>query len=160
VSAGLAVGTFCGLLFGVGTGDGGPPSAGARDAGAAAPDAAVVAVVDVAPDAAEVADVEEDAGSGVADDPEIPVATLTFKVSPPGLEVEITVDNETVEDNSVELELEEGKKTVKIVAKAKGFRTLEKRLSVDRSQTVPLLMRKKGGDGPSGPRPPGPIIDL
>jgi hypothetical protein len=164
MAAGLAVGTFCGLLFGVGTGDG-SSSAGAApgsNGGAAVAidaGAAVAIAVDAAPpappvDAAAVAVVADAAAA-----PAVAVKiVLTFKVVPP-VPTEITVDGEKVVGTTHEITVEDGARTVKIVAKAKGFRTHEKEFAVSKDMVVPIALKKRV-DGPAPQGPSGPIIDL
>jgi hypothetical protein len=155
VSAGLAVGTFCGLLFGVGTGDGAKAAGTGTGTGAAvAPiDAgAAVAPVDAAPPPPD-AGVPVDAAAAAA-----VKVVLTFKVVP-AVPTEITVDGVKVEGTTFEVVLEDGARTVKIVAKAKGFRTHEKEFAVTKDMVVPIALKKRA-DGPSPQGPSGPIIDL
>jgi hypothetical protein len=181
VSAGLAVGTFCGLLFGLGTPhDSAPAAQGSKDGakpdgtaskdgqgGAKAPDdkkpdqvAAGAVDAGAAPaDAAQAVVVTPDAGAPAVAKAR---AVLTFKVVP-AVPTEITVDGEKVAGDTFEVELEGGSKTVKVVAKASGYKTVEKEFSVTKDMSVPLPMRKRGtGGAEDRPRPPGkgPIIDL
>lgn len=164
MAAGLAVGTFCGLLFGVGTGDG-SSSAGAApgsNGGAAVAidaGAAVAIAVDAAPPAPPV---DAAAAAVIADAAAAPAVAvkivLTFKVVPP-VPTEITVDGEKVVGTTHEVTVEDGARTVKIVAKAKGFRTHEKEFAVSKDMVVPIALKKRV-DGPAPPGPSGPIIDL
>jgi hypothetical protein len=163
VSAGLAVGTFCGLLFGVGTG-GGSSTAGAApgsDAGAAVVQAAPIDAGAVAVAAFDAAPPPPDAGAGVVQIDAALAAVkvvITFKVVP-AVPTEITVDGEKVVGTTHEVVLEDGARTVKIVAKAKGFRIHEKEFAVTKDMVVPIALKKRG-DGPSPQGPSGPIIDL
>src|SRR4029079_3601937 len=93
------------------------------DAGAASGGADAAQAVVVTPDAA------------------VPAAAkakvvLTFKVVP-AMPTEITVDGEKVDGDTFEVELEGGSKTVKVVAKANGFRTLEAEVLLTQDTTVP-----------------------
>jgi hypothetical protein len=158
MSAGLAVGTFCGLLFGVGTG-GGSTSAGAapggNDGAAVAIDAG--AAVDAAPPPPVDAAVALVADAAAA--PAVAVKiVLTFKVVP-AVPAEITVDGEKVAGLTHEVTVEDGARTVKIVAKARGFRTHEKEFAVTKDMVVVLSLKKRV-DGPTPQAPTGPIIDL
>jgi hypothetical protein len=159
MAAGLAVGTFCGLLFGVGTG-GGATAAGNDGAGAAiAIDAGTVAAaaVDAAPPPPPV-DAAVAIVADAAAEPAVAVkVVLTFKVVP-AVPVEITVDGEKVVGMTHELTVEDGARTVKIVAKARGFRTHEKEFAVTKDMVVAIALKKRTDPGPQGPS--GPIIDL
>jgi hypothetical protein len=156
VSAGLAVGTFCGLLFGVGTGG------GSGTAGAAPGSDAGVGVVQTAPiDAGAAIDAAPPPpDAGVTADAALAAVkvVITFKVVP-AVPTEITVDGEKVVGTTHEVVLEDGARTVKIVAKAKGFRIHEKEFAVTKDMVVPIALKKRS-DGPSPQGPSGPIIDL
>lgn len=170
VSAGLAVGVFAGLLFGVGTGEvaaqsrrvgpngeiltfdvgteeyeGPDKVALAADAGPVTPDAA-------APDAPAV-----DAA------PAIKLAHVSFSVTPAGTVAKITVDGKPVEGD-LEVDITGGAKTVEVVAKAAGFRDFKKKITVDKdgAQTIDLVKRPVVPSNGNGGRRPenGGKIDI
>jgi hypothetical protein len=170
VSAGLAVGVFAGLLFGLGTGEDAQASRRARSgSGSAAPTIDVssdeefeetVKVAVVTPDAGP-----GDAGPGSGSDgggsqhSAIKVAHVTFAVMPPGAPAKITVDGKPVETEA-EIDISAGPKTVELVVKAPGFRDFKKNVAIsqDDALTVELVKRPSGntssGTGTPTPRPP------
>ncbi|HVK73939.1 MAG TPA: hypothetical protein VM734_11500, partial [Kofleriaceae bacterium] len=103
-------------------------------------------------------------GAGGAPAVAITKVIVTFKPSVPT--AEITVDGKDVVDNRYELEVETGKKkTIKIVAKATGYRTYEKSLAVgaDIEHVIKMARRSSGGGGGGGGgggNGPGDKIDL
>lgn len=184
VSAGLAVGVFAGLLFGVGTGEVSASSGrragsgtgtgevavfdvgteeyeGADKIAAAAADAGPV-TPPVTPDGGVPATTPD--GGTVAGDgsgsgsavPAIKLAHVTFTVTPAGTPAKITVDGKLVE-GEVEIDISAGAKTVEVVAKASGFRDFKKKISIakDETQTIDLIKRPVGVPTNTGRRPEG-----
>lgn len=166
VSAGLAVGVFAGLLFGLGTGD--EVQAGSRViiAGKATGE-----VFDVGIDEYEGPDVVATPDAGPIDAPPVDAAPTTklahiaLVLMPPGVTAEITADGKPV-DSEVEVDITDGAKTVELVVKAAGFRDFKKQLSVgkDDTLTIELVKRSTGSSGTRPPRPPKPpgggLIDI
>jgi hypothetical protein len=64
-----------------------------------------------------------------------------------------------VSGDSFEVTLEDGARTVKVVAKAKGYRTSERQFAVTKDMVVPIQLRKRTPND-NTPTPQGPIIDL
>jgi hypothetical protein len=158
VSAGLAVGVFCGLLFGVGTGNkdavaapsgnnvkkGGEadaeakPEPGAAPAGLGATKAQPVAkpaagsgsppAVAAAGSAAPAAGAG--AGSAKPAVEEKKVIKLTFKLKPESAEkdAKITIDGKDI--TGLATEIPGDTKSMKVEIKANGFRTLEKKQDI------------------------------
>lgn len=175
VSAGLAVGVFAGLLFGLGTGEvaaqsrrigpngeiltfdvgteeyeGPDKVALTPDAGPVTPDGGVLTAT---PDA------------GVVDAaPTIKLAHVTFTVTPPGTVAKITADGKPVE-GELEVDITGGAKDIEIVAKAAGFRDFKKKITVDKdgAQTIDLVKRPvvpNNGNGGRRPNNGGGKIDI
>ena len=162
VSAGLAVGVFAGLLFGVGTGEVSAAAPRRIDAnGAPIPVFDVgteefsgterVAVVDAGPPPVI------DAGPAIdapPPEPTIKLATVTFVILPAGAPAKITVDGKPVETEA-EIDITAGPKSVEIAIKAAGFRDFKKKFTIagDESQTIELVKRPVGGGTPNPGRP-------
>lgn len=158
VSAGLAVGVFCGLLFGVGTGKnaaiaapsasnvkkaGEPepkPEPGAAPAGLGATKAAPVvkpgagsaAPAGSPPAVAAAGSAAPATGSGAAKPAveEKKIIKLTFKLKPEAAEkdAKITIDGKDIAGLSTEIPGDT--KSMKIEIKSNGFRTLEKKQDI------------------------------
>lgn len=209
VSMGVAVGTFCGLYFGLGTktdeaaadpsgevatgsgsegsgsaavtpdptGSGSGSSEGSGsgsavvaattdDAGAGSGSAVVAATVDAgAGSGSAVAVVTVDAGAGSGSsaggaEPALTEATVQFSVIPPTAEV--MVDGKPVDGGVITVALTNGKKSVKITAKASGYRSFEKKMTIEGDQLVSFKMQRRGGGSSnSGSNSgPGEKIDL
>ncbi|MCX5741222.1 MAG: hypothetical protein NT062_01845, partial [Proteobacteria bacterium] len=172
MSAGLAMGTFCGLLFGLGTGVVGasPSKLGGLAKSTEAETKPDVAKPDVAkptepvkteaakPEPAKTEPAKPEtaatgsgsattvaAGSGSAvktEPPAIKSAKLTFSVKPDGAKT-ITVDGKDVKDGAIEVALDGGaKKSVKIVIKAAGFQDYEKTYEVGGDQRFEAELTK------------------
>ncbi|HEY5933542.1 MAG TPA: hypothetical protein VIU61_02845 [Kofleriaceae bacterium] len=180
VSAGLAVGVFCGLLFGLGT-DGGEataaPSTGnnvkAKDKDevpeAFAPTQSPVDKNKPGKPADGSATVaagsgSDAAGSGSAGSatPAIVKTKVTIEVKPEAAAklAKITIDDKEIEGNSTELELGDKKRMMKVVVKASGYREakLEKELD-PKVETYAIeipLTKKSSSSGSSGSRPTVP----
>lgn len=186
VSAGLAVGVFAGLLFGLGTGEVAASSGkriigsngeviafdvgteeyeGSDKVAVATPDAGVptttpdAGVPTTTPDAGAA---PADAGSGSAV-PAIKLAHIAFVITPPGVTAKITVDGKAVEGDA-EIDISAGAKNVEVVAKAVGFRDFKKKISVgkDESLTIDMIKRpvgtpSNGNNGNGGKRNDGKI---
>jgi len=188
VSAGLAVGTFCGLLFGVGTGDDEASAATGEVASAAdpaptEPPAEPTPPTPPTPPPAEPAQLAEPttppaepatdvaaAGAGSAV-PAVQKATLTVELTPQAVadKATITVDGAQIEGSSLELELPaSGKKEVEVVVKASGYKTVEQKVEVEGDVTVKLELVKRPSSKSGGVRPPkrpsrppgGGLIDI
>nr|MBP6632959.1 PEGA domain-containing protein [Kofleriaceae bacterium] len=166
VSAGLAVGVFVGLLFGVGTGkaeDGDEPVASAGSGSGSGSDQGTAAAGDPAnldrlrsggaPDA-RVVDAGIDAVPAVDAAtldaaPTVVTATLTFDVVP--ADAVVTIDGVAVSGGTSAVELAAGKKVIKLVAKADGYRSYEKTLTVAGDETIAIkLPRRSGGSSGGG----------
>ncbi|MEZ4366934.1 MAG: PEGA domain-containing protein [Kofleriaceae bacterium] len=164
VSAGLGVGVFFGLVLGIGGGTSAPagaPPVAAVTIDAGVPDAApavAAVVVDAAPPPVVIDAAVPDAGP-----PPVPVATLTFEVVPAGADIRLTVDGEAVDGTTSQLELPDGKRTVRVVGRASGYRTFDKKITVRGDQVVDVRLVKRrassGGDDGPGLMDPG-LIDL
>lgn len=181
VSAGLAVGVFCGLLFGLGTDSGeatAAPSTGnnvkAKDkdevpeafAPTQSPAGKPATPGKPADGSATVAvgSGSDAAGSGSAGSatPAVVKTKLTIEVSPEAAAkvAKISIDGKEIEGNALELEDKE-KRTVKIVVKASGYREakLEKEIEPAKAETYTIeipLTKKSSGGGNAGSRPTVP----
>ena len=178
VSAGLAIGVFCGLLFGLGTGDPAmattPPST-ANNVKASLEETPPMTphVATSRPSAAGVTPtVATTAGAGSA---KPPVAAGTVKPAPTRAKIiveltpstilpsaKISVDGADVTGGTLELELGDAeKKQVTLVVKAPGFKDHEQKVEVAGDTTVKIELIKRavaGGTNVNGlkrPPPPG-----
>jgi hypothetical protein len=209
VSAGLAVGTFCGLLFGLGTGE--PASAGTTSSSSSSSstdtksdkpktEPAKAEPVKVAqaepakpaepaktdpakpaepaktdpakpaepaktdpakPDPAKPAEPTKPAEPAKADpvkvaEPMAKKAKLTVELTPDtaAKDAKITVDGKAIDGNALELDLgKTAKKSVKVVVKASGYKTVEQKVDVDGDMAVKIELVKRPA-APAGPRPP------
>jgi len=209
VSAGLAVGVFCGLYFGLGTGkDNDAEAEGAstsKATGATGPKTAAAGTGEVSnfksgeqPDAApKVADGSGSAaagsgsaaagsgsatvagtgtgsgsgattGSGSAT-PAMATVELTFAITPP--EANVTLDGEPVVDGKATISFTGNTKTIRLVAKASGYRSFDKKVTFTKDtagEAIEIKMVKRsssgthtsGGDHDRDRDPPGGLIDL
>lgn len=186
VSAGLAVGVFAGLLFGLGTGE--VAAAGKRsgsatevvssfDVGteeydgsgkvAATPDAGVPAADAGAPADAAVAATDAAPADAAPPDaaPAIKLATVTFAITPAGVAAKITLDGKPVEGEA-QIDISAGAKSVEVVAKAPGFRDFKKKISIGKDESVPIDLIKRpvgtpnSGNGGKRPDNNGGKIDI
>jgi hypothetical protein len=207
VSAGLAVGVFCGLYFGLGTGEpkeaeaqstakasgvSGPQSAaGATDekinfksadkppselaagsgsdtAGSATPPPGTGSATTPPPGTGSATTPPPGTGSATTPPAEVTLE-VTFAVTPE--DAEITVDGQPVTGGKLTITFgDDDKKTVRVVVKAKGYKTSDKKMTFTKdtaSETVEIKLGKKGSSGPRPPRdrdndrePPGGLIDL
>ncbi|MBA3460276.1 MAG: hypothetical protein H0T46_09975 [Deltaproteobacteria bacterium] len=209
VSAGLAVGTFCGLLFGVGLGEEATASpsssetskadekkddttpAKAEPAKVASTEPAKTEPAKTEPAKTEPAKTEpaktepaktepaktepaktepaktEPAKTAV---PAVKKAKLTVELMPaavPG--TKITVDGKAIDGNSIDVDLgKDGKKSVKIVVKASGYKTVEQKVDLDGDIAVKIdLVKRPVSTTPAAPKPPkkkppggGGLIDI
>lgn len=164
VSAGLAVGVFCGLLFGLGTGDKDVQAAPSTGTNAVAktgePDSApppsetkidqsMVGLANKVDPATAGSGSGSAAGSGSAQ-PTIPAAPmkpkLTVELSPPEVAAtaKITVDGKPLEGMTYEVDLAGAdKKEVKVVVKAKDYKEIEQKVVVDNDMTLKLELLKR-----------------
>lgn len=204
VSAGLAVGVFCGLLFGVGipeeataspsTGNNvkaadpteSTPTPSASTTPATKPATPTATVTTPATtgttagtgSATPIAAAGTTAGSGaaatpgtkpaagagsatptVAATPAIKKVKLIVEIKPDTVAAtaKISVDKKEIEGGMTELEIPpDGKKEVKVVVKAAGYKTVEQKVEVEGDVTVKVeLIKRSSGGGSSTPgRPP------
>lgn len=182
VSAGLAVGVFCGLLFGLGTDSGeatAAPSTGnnvkAKDKDdvpeAFAPTQSPVdktKPVKPGDGSATVAvgSGSDAAGSGSAGSaaPAVLKTKMTIEVSPEAAAkiAKISIDGKEIEGSAIELDAgDKTKRMVKIVVKATGYREakLEKEIEPAKAETYTIeipLTKKSSSSGSTGSRPTVP----
>jgi hypothetical protein len=181
VSAGLAVGVFCGLLFGLGTEQAGAttaPSTGnnvkPKDkddvpeafAPTPAPGAGKTVAVAKPADgsAAAVGSGSDAAGSGSAGSamPAILKTKIKIQISPEAAAkvAKITIDDKEITGNSTELEVGDKKKMMKIVVKASGYREAKLEKEIDpKVETYEIEMpmtKRSSGSSNSGSRPTVP----
>jgi len=179
VSAGLAVGVFCGLLFGLGTGkrsDAAPERASnnakrPEDQQVFAPESLANPNVKIPDKNAPKAGSNAVAKAGSADpagsaaEPAIKPTKLIVEIKPETAAqgAKVLVDGKPIEGMSTDIALEPGatKKTVKVLVKASGFKDIEQEVDVEgESVTVKLELSKGrstatagattgGGDGAS-----------
>ena len=186
VSAGLAIGVFCGLLFGVGTGeteakagtteekkfvgtkietsdDGTATSGGV---GPAPPKSVtegtrVTGTIKEPPKAQGSAVATGSAtGSAATVVPTVKVSKVTFTLKPDTVkDAKITVDGVEVANNTIEVPLgDKPKKEVVVLVKAPGFKDFEQKLEVDEGEMKVEypLTKKSSGGGVSAPKRPDP----
>jgi hypothetical protein len=161
VSAGLAVGVFAGLLFGLGTGED-EAHAGRRIGSGSGPIAPVIDISTEEYDGTEKAKpvaLAPDAGPPDAApvtpavvEPAIKIARLTLVIVPPGVSTKVTVDGNPV-DGEVEIDITAGTKTVDLVVKAAGFRDFKKKIPVYGDDTLTIELSKQRPVGTVGPGP-------
>jgi hypothetical protein len=93
-------------------------------------------------------------------------ATLTLDISPAVAGTKVTVDKVEVTGGTTVVELPGGKKKVRVVVKASGYRTFDEDVTLtgDHTLTVKLKKRSSGGGGGGGGTGTGTggggIIDL
>jgi len=123
---------------------------GAVAASSKAPDAGPTETVSAAPDAAP------------ADPPPIAEAKVTFEVSPqPAVEHKdyaLLVDDVAVTTGELTVQLEDGKKKIKVVVTSPGFKKYVRRYTIKRDQELAIKLKKVGRGKPSSG--PGSLIDL
>jgi len=85
----------------------------------------------------------------------------------PLAKTKITVDGAVVENGAAMVELKDGKKTVRVVAKASGYKTYDEKIAMSGDHPLEIKLKKKssgggggGGGGGSGTGSGGPIIDF
>lgn len=161
VSAGLAVGVFCGLLFGVGTGkhsEAAPEKASnnaKRPEDSFTPESMANPNVKIpdknAPKAGSNAAVAAKAGSDAtgsgAAEPAIKPTKLIVEIKPEAAAAgaKVFVDSKPIEGMSVDIPLDPGatKKTVKVLVKAEKYKDIEQEVDVEgESVTVKLELSK------------------
>jgi hypothetical protein len=179
VSAGLAVGVFCGLLFGVGTGkkeaSAAPPSANnvKKEAETNAAPAGFGASTPTPPPVAKTPPTTPAAGSGagsgsataVATTPTTPTAPvkvekkvkLVINIKPEAAAsiAKVTVDGAAIEGMSTDIVGD--KKQVKVEVKAAGYRSAEKKLDLvgdEMTLEIELSKRPSGGTTVHPPKRP------
>ncbi len=163
VSAGLAIGVFCGLLFGVGTGEveakGGTPEEkkfvgtkieGADESASTAGGVGPAPPKSVSDGALVTGKVKEPpkvaigsagsagsaTGSAATVVPTVKISKVTFTLKPDTVkDAKITVDGVDVTNNTIEIALgDKPKKEVTVVVKAAGFKDFEQKLEVDEGE--------------------------
>ena len=77
----------------------------------------------------------------------------------------VTVDGAFVNGGSISIQLKGGKKAVKVVAKASGYRTYDKKMTLTGDSVLNIKMVKRssgggGGGGGGGSPGPGDKIDI
>jgi hypothetical protein len=209
VSAGLAVGVFCGLYFGLGTGQAAEAetdaTGSAKSTGPTGPKSAAGATGEVTnfasgtqPDAAPsdaAPAVVAGTGSGSAATPgtgsgsatpgtgsgsampgtgsgsAVPAAItveLTFAITPTNAQV--TIDGKPVTDGKATISFTGDKKTIRLIAKASGHRSYDKKITLTKDtaeESIEIKLPKRSSSGSSRPPrggndrdPPGGLIDL
>jgi hypothetical protein len=100
--------------------------------------------------------VTPDAGAAAPTDPQPPVVpkltTVTFAIAPPeaAASAKITVDGKDVAGAKLEVEMTD--KPIRVVVKASGYNTYDKRHAVTENATVNVTLKKRSsGGGTSGP---------
>jgi hypothetical protein len=213
VSAGLAVGTFCGLLFGVGLGEEATASpstsetskadekkddttpaktepaktepAKTEPAKVASTEPAKTEPAKTEPAGTEPAKTEPASTVAPAEPaktepaktepaktavPAVKTAKLTVELTPANLAgAKITVDGKAITGNAIDVDLgKTAKKTVKVVVKASGYKTVEQKVDLDSDFAVRIEMVKRPvSTTPATPKPPkkkppggGGLIDI
>ena len=77
----------------------------------------------------------------------------------------VTVDDKPVTGGSIAIELTGGKKSIKVVAKASGYRSYEKKMTITGDSVLNIKMTKRSGGGGGGgtggsSHGPGDKIDI
>jgi hypothetical protein len=175
VSAGLAIGVFCGLLFGVGTGkhSAAAPEKASNNAKRAddsfTPESMANPNVKIpdknAPKAGSAAAVaaragSDAAGSGAAAEPVIKPTKLIVEIKPEAAaqNAKVFVDGKQIEGMSADIPLDPGttKKTVKVVVKAASYKDIDQEVDVEgESVTVKLELSKGRSTPTTSAAPPG-----
>lgn len=165
VSAGLAVGVFCGLLFGVGKESEAVASASAKaevkpepKAGSGA--APATTPKPTTPPPAKGSATVAGAGSAAAGSAAPTIAkpktiklTLTIKPDGAAEDAKLWIDDKEVEGMTIELPA--GKKSVKVEVKSRGYRSIDKKIQLAGGDTaIELEMAKRSSGGGTGERPP------
>jgi hypothetical protein len=186
VSAGLAVGVFCGLLFGLGTGDevqaaGGPAEKkfvsttipGTEDPAATTPSVVPPkSVIDGTTPTPTPTPATGSAGSAVtpatgsaggatitAPEPAIKAAKLKIELKPDAIAAtaKITVDGNEVTGGTYDVTLGDAtKKQVKVVVKASGYKHVEQTVELEEGDTTLKVELVKRSSGGGLKRPPPP----
>lgn len=183
VSAGLAVGVFCGLLFGVGKKSeavAAAPSSGSSEKATDEPKAgrgpapaglgastptppakqappatgsAVGAAGSAAPAAGSAAAAAGSATPTVVEDKTIKL-TVTIKPEGAAADAKLIIDGKPVDGMTVELPAD--KKSVKVEVKSSGYRSVDKKIDIAGGDTaIEFEMAKRPSGGGTGPvRPP------
>jgi hypothetical protein len=180
VACGLAMGVFVGLVVVRGTGEAEgavtatvtPPAPAASSDDKKADDAKA----DTKPDDAKADTKADDAKApapaeppaeppAAAAAPEPPPAAdasavLSFQVNPP--DAVVTVDGVKVAGGKLEVKLVDGKKRVRLVARADGYKSYDRSHLVtdDEAISIELVKRPRRSSGSKGPSGPGGLIDL
>jgi hypothetical protein len=95
------------------------------------------------------------------------VVTVNVAFVPVPADAKITVDGKAITGTSATVTLKGGKKTsIKVVAKASGYRTFERKYDIEAESEIPIKLEKRksggggGGGGGGGSSGPGDKIDL
>jgi hypothetical protein len=183
VSAGLAIGVFCGLYFGLGTGEKAAAAEGttAGTTGSNAPPTAAPATdkttsfqsappdPSTAKPATDPTAAAPTPGSAAAPPGTDPAGTPTPPTPPPPAEVSveltfeatpddvtITIDDEPVVGGKATIKFTGDEKTIRVVGKASGYKSYDKKITVAKdatAQTIEVKLHKKSSGGPRPPRP-------
>lgn len=168
VSAGLAVGVFCGLLFGLGTGKqeasaatapkkgsvmsddpSAPEGLGATAALPVPPKNGSAAVAVAPPPPAPTAG----SGSAAVAEPTIKTIKLTVNIKPDAAakDAKVTVDGKEIPNNGNVVDLPSETKKVKVSVASNGYQTREASVDVSGEKTdvdIELLKKASGGGSP------------
>jgi hypothetical protein len=107
------------------------------------------------------------AGSGATPEPATTTVALTLKVAP--ADAEVTLDGEPVTGGKATISFTGDKKTVRLVAKASGHRSYDKKITVTKDsaeEAIEIKLSKRSSGSPRPPGggrdrdPPGGLIDL
>ena len=88
-------------------------------------------------------------------------AILTFMVDPP--DAEVTVDGQPVTGKTYTVDLVDGRKTIKVIAKAKGYSSRTKHFAVTEDMPVVIKLHHASSTTHTHThthQPPGGLIDL
>ena len=159
VSAGLAVGVFCGLLFGVGTGDvSAGPSKGnnvkKEEEGKVDPNGAPKGLGATATVTPKAPPPPPPAPAPPPPKPKLVKVIVTIEPEAAAKVAKISVDGQEITGNSTDIPPE--KKNVKIEVKAPGFKSTEQKVDIleGDEMTLKVEMAKKPTGGGSNIRPP------
>ena len=160
VSAGLAVGVFCGLLFGVGAKPASGPSKGNNvkkvneegDPGAAPQGLGATTVV--SPKAPPPAPPPQPTVAPTPPKPKVAKVIVEIKPEAAAKVAKITVDGQEITGNSTDVPAE--KKSVKVEVKASGYRSTDQKVEIVEGEemTLKIDMVKRSSGGGSNIRPP------
>jgi hypothetical protein len=168
VSAGLAVGVFCGLLFGLGTGSHSVAAPEKASNNAKRDEVQVFQPESLANPNVKVPDknapkagsnagsgavAQAGAGSGSAAEPTVKPTKLVVEIKPEAAAqaAKVLVDDKPIEGLSTEIPLEAGaSKKVKVTVKATGYKDIEQEVDVEGESVTVKLDLIKGRSAPTG----------